>query len=448
MRREIRSGHRCLKRQLQVIFLVVDESDPDDEVATGELLGSMDVSLHSLMGLTFSSTMKLTGQLGSRNVVVLVDSGASHSFISTKVVDELGLLCEETDRYGLQVGNGMCFKQAGVCKAVVLYLQGHMVVDDFFPFELGSVDVVLGITWLRTLGVVQADWSAFTMRFKVGDSWVFLASDPSLCHSPITFKALARSFQIEKYGVMLELRSFTTSEVRVLEIDFPSDLWAVLSVFESVFETPDGLPPHFIVRSDQQSLRFLMDQHLPDPTHLRWITKLLGFDFEIQYKAGVANRVADALSRRGVDSDLSLSAVSVAHFMYTAALRREQLADPALGIIIRNIQGGERLKPYRLRSLAKRVNEKLSPRFYGPFEALARIGKVAYCLKLPVTARIHYVFHVSQLKWFIGQEFRVQPLPPQLSEKLELVVTLEDILQTSYQMGIFKKGQEGNWDGV
>ena len=88
-----------------------------------------------------------------------------------------------------------------------------------------------------------------------------------------------------------------------------------------------------------------------------------------------------------------------------------------------------KLKPYRLRSLAKKVNEKLSPRFYGPFEALVRIGKVAYRLKLPETARIHLVFHISQLKWFLGQEFRVQPLPPQLSEELELVVIPEAILQ-------------------
>ncbi|KAK1581592.1 hypothetical protein Q3G72_007202 [Acer saccharum] len=53
-------GHRCLKRQLQVIFLVVDEFDMDDEVATRELLGSMDVSLHSLMGLTSSSEIPLS----------------------------------------------------------------------------------------------------------------------------------------------------------------------------------------------------------------------------------------------------------------------------------------------------------------------------------------------------------------------------------------------------
>ncbi|KAK4835102.1 hypothetical protein QYF36_005221 [Acer negundo] len=101
-----------------------------------------------------------------------------------------------------------------------------------------------------------------------------------------------------------------------------------------------------------------------------------------------------------------------------------------------------KLKPHRLRSLAKKVNEKLSPRFYGPFKVMAKIGKVAYQLRLLETARIHHVFHISQLKRFLGQEFRVQPIPPQLSEELELVVTPEAILNVhcdAFQMDIIRE---------
>lgn len=57
-----------------------------------------------------------------------------------------------------------------------------------------------------------------------------------------------------------------------------------------------------------------------------------------------------------------------------------------------------KFQPYRFRSLASHLNEKLSPRFYGPYEITERVGKVAYKLQFPQTAQIHLIFHVSQLK--------------------------------------------------
>lgn len=61
-----------------------------------------------------------------------------------------------------------------------------------------------------------------------------------------------------------------------------------------------------------------------------------------------------------------------------------------------------RIRPYKQKSLARRINEKLSPRYFGPYQILQKIRQVACKLDLPKTVAIHLVFHVSLLKKALG----------------------------------------------
>ncbi|XP_026410493.1 uncharacterized protein LOC113305693 [Papaver somniferum] len=70
-----------------------------------------------------------------------------------------------------------------------------------------------------------------------------------------------------------------------------------------------------------------------------------------------------------------------------------------------------KLQPYRQASLVLRRNLKLAAKYYGPFTVLQKIGSVAYKLLLPAEARIHPVFHVSQLKK-IGAQHIISPTLP------------------------------------
>lgn len=74
-----------------------------------------------------------------------------------------------------------------------------------------------------------------------------------------------------------------------------------------------------------------------------------------------------------------------------------------------------KLRLYKQGTLAKHFNAKLAPRFVGPFQVEARVGNVANRLALPENARIHPVFHVSQLRKALGSTFSVTPFPPNMS---------------------------------
>lgn len=69
---------------------------------------------------------------------------------------------------------------------------------------------------------------------------------------------------------------------------------------------PYILGRHFKVKTDHYSLKFLMKQRIHTQTQQKWLTKLMGYNFEITYKKGSENIMVDALSL-----EFSLIAISI-----------------------------------------------------------------------------------------------------------------------------------------
>jgi hypothetical protein len=64
------------------------------------------------------------------------------------------------------------------------------------------------------------------------------------------------------------------------------------------------LGKRFQIKTDHQSLKYFLEQRISSQEQKKWVTKLFGYDYEIIYKKGKDNVVADALSQKMKTKDL------------------------------------------------------------------------------------------------------------------------------------------------
>ncbi|RVW59679.1 Transposon Tf2-8 polyprotein [Vitis vinifera] len=98
---------------------------------------------------------------------------------------------------------------------------------------------------------------------------------------------------------------------------------------------------NFKIQTDQQSLKYLLEQKMGTPLQQKWITKLLGYEFVVEYKQGKENKVADALSRKMEDQkEGKLYAITAPANTWLEQLRTSYAIDPKLQQIIKNLEQG------------------------------------------------------------------------------------------------------------
>jgi hypothetical protein len=69
----------------------------------------------------------------------------------------------------------------------------------------------------------------------------------------------------------------------------------------------------FLNKTEHYNLKFLLDQRLSTIPQHQWAIKLLGLDFQVEFKTGAVNVVADALSRRDTE-EMATKALSCPSF--------------------------------------------------------------------------------------------------------------------------------------
>lgn len=92
----------------------------------------------------------------------------------------------------------------------------------------------------------------------------------------------------------------------------------------------------FKILTDHQTLKYFLDQRITTPTQQRWLLKLLGYNYTLEYRPGTSNAVADALSRR--PEVLGLMGLSQPLFYCIAAIQADYAADPQASSILAALQ--------------------------------------------------------------------------------------------------------------
>lgn len=246
-------AHVCKNKSLQVMvvnqgcemelveeeFFEASEGDERTEI--------MELSLYSFLGWSSPTTTRIKGKIGKTSVVVLIDSGATHNFISPEIVKKARLQSTKGSKFTVMVGTGISVHGSGICKGVELQLQSVMITTNFIVLEPGSADVILGIQWLRTLGRCEVDWENQELSFMTKAGRVTLQGD-------VMSDKVIKEPSVEYSGIEWNGTKMTMfATIAKAEPAASPMITELLNKYATVFTEPTELPP---IRGFEHVIRF------------------------------------------------------------------------------------------------------------------------------------------------------------------------------------------------
>jgi hypothetical protein len=157
-------GHKCNRPRLYVVegieweekvepldegLLVLHGEESLEEEEVGELLG---ITLYALAGTPTPRTMRVIGKVGSLEVVILINTGSTHSCVDPKVAKRAKLAVDQKGQLTVMVADGATLSCHAHCSTVSIFLQRSTFTATLHLLPLGGCDVVLGVDCLRMFG--------------------------------------------------------------------------------------------------------------------------------------------------------------------------------------------------------------------------------------------------------------------------------------------------------
>ncbi|KAF5456115.1 hypothetical protein F2P56_025626 [Juglans regia] len=212
----------------------------EDSVLATKVEGNPEISLNAIAGTPSPGMMRVKGTVSGEPIVILVDSGSSHSFLHLVIARRANLDINQSTKLAVRVANGSIIQSEGHCDSVPLKMQGTQLCPSLYILELGGCDIVLGVNWLATLGLIVWDFSKLSMQLKNGGHKVELRG---LEPTPISLEGSSKvmlASMTKGIGFLQQIQIESKVDSVVVQNTEVSEL---LTQFQGVFEEPNGLPP-------------------------------------------------------------------------------------------------------------------------------------------------------------------------------------------------------------
>lgn len=246
--------HRCGPTvQLHVVEELLamvqgSESEATQSIKAESEGGSnlMHLSAAAVEGSLGAKSMRLQGWIQNQEVLLLVDSGSSHTFISAELADKLSFSSRIIKPLRVKVANGglmLCNTELMNCS---WWTQGVQFQTNFKVLPLGSYDIILGFDWLNEHSPMIVHWGNQTMSFDLHGKTVHLEGVQTKMtdYKPVSMDQLQSLLQHSRVARVVQLCLMKPDDQQAKETKVVLALiQRLLAEFRSLFEEPSELPP-------------------------------------------------------------------------------------------------------------------------------------------------------------------------------------------------------------
>jgi len=198
------------------------------------------LSLNALAGTTIGEVLHLKGMIKNKVMVVLLDSGNSHSFVSASFLTQVGISPVSVPPKQVKVANGQLLVTDKLVPAMEWWCQGHTLVSDMQVLDLGGYDAILGYDWLKLNSPMTCNRDKYSVQFQHKGKNITLQGTQSsqLTATPLSADKLVRLHKGNDIWALAMVHQLDSTASLV-----PSPMETLLTEFEDVFSKPSSLPP-------------------------------------------------------------------------------------------------------------------------------------------------------------------------------------------------------------